>query len=79
MNMEGKEEKELMDIVYCFGFGKNVTFQSCKDKCSFYGGIHKEPVEGRNESGERVVIKYDEYLICNKPKLVPVAKLCEVG
>ena len=75
---DGKETTVVADVVRCLGFKQLVTIETCKNNCNFFGGIHKEPVSGRNKDGNTEILKHDLYIICNKPRLIPFETVGEV-
>ena len=71
-------ETIINQVVQCRGFNKLITIETCQQSCADFGGIHKEPVKGRNEKGEMVLIKYDFYIKCNRPRLLPFTEIGEL-
>lgn len=74
----GTEEKILNQVVQCRAFSKLITIETCQQSCDMFGGIHKEPVNGRNEEGRMALIRHDFYIKCNRPRLLPFMEVGEV-
>lgn len=77
MSLEGKEEKQIGEFLYCAGIGANVERGTC-ERCDNYAGIRKEPIS-RIEHGEAKVIGLNEYVLCKYPKLEKIHKLFSIG
>lgn len=76
---DGTEEKIINQVVQCNGFRKLMTIETCQNNCDMFGGIHKEPVEGRSEKGKREVIDHNYYIKCNRPRLLPFMQIGEIS
>ena len=75
---DGTKEEIIKQVVQCRAFSGLITIETCQQSCGDFGGIHKEPVYGRNEQGERVLLRHDPYIKCNRPRLLPFMAIGEV-
>jgi len=75
---DGTEETIISQVVQCRAFGKLITTETCQQICEYFGDIHKEPVNGRNEEGKMALLRYDYYIKCNRPRLLPFQPVGEV-
>ena len=75
---DGTEETIINQVVQCRAFSKLITIETCQQSCGDFGGIHKESVNGRNEEGKMVLLRYDYYIKCNRPRLLLFQPVGEV-
>ncbi len=77
MSLEDKQEKDVMEVVYCRGFKKLLNLKSCNSSCEHYGDILKESIyEG--PKGNRKLIGYKRSVVCKFPRIEAILTICEV-
>ena len=75
---EGTEERDVMAVVYCRGFKKNLNVRDCtKENCDYHFGTLEEPIKQRDGKGWKIV-GMTRYVRCGVPKLERIMQVCEV-
>ena len=78
MSLEGKEEKEVAQMVYCMGINGMLKLDSCGKDCGHFGGIKEEPIRKRDNDGNVSVVGCNSWVLCKYPKPEKVLTLMEI-
>lgn len=71
--VEGTEEKDLMEMVYCKAFRKFLKLASCNpENCKHHHGVESDKAE---QDGK--VVKEIKWVRCGYPEPTPVVIVCE--
>lgn len=78
--LDGKEEKNTGEVVFCRGVKKLLALEDCnKDNCSYCGGILVEPIMGKEvHEKDLKQVGAKRSVICHFPKLEKILMTCEV-
>lgn len=77
MAHEGKEEVDLMEVVFCRGVQKFLKIDSCNKECEYHKGIQIEPVMTR-ENGKVTQTGEIKNVKCCYPRFERITTVCEV-